>query len=191
MMGFNMPAYKDTKQLILMAFVGGVGLLYLYVHYLLLPQVTGVVKIYSKARRVSVEFKNNQRDVSEIPFLKKEVEAYRGRIDSYERMLPVEQEIPKLLESLSNTAKASGVKIVGITPLQSKQEANPEQIYQEIPILINAKSGYHELGKFISDLENSDRFTKVADIKIKAGGLTPKRHDVELLVLTYMLLKDR
>ena len=106
-------------------------------------------------------------------------------------MLPAEQEIPKLLEDLSDMAKRANVKILGITPMASKQEAQPAEIYQEIPILINAKSGYHELGKFLSDLENAGRFMKVADIKIKENKVSPKKHDVELLVLTYKLLRNK
>ena len=106
-------------------------------------------------------------------------------------MLPVEQEVPKLLEMLSTMARSSNVKIVGITPLASKQEESPEKIYQEIPILISAKSGYHELGRFLSDLESSDRFMKVSDIDIKENKSNVKRHDVELLVVTYVLLEGK
>ena len=89
-------------------------------------------------------------------------------------------------------AKRSDVKILGITPLASKQEAPAsERAYQEIPILMNARSGYHELGKFLSDLENAGRFMKVVDIKIKENLSTPKKHDVELLILTYVLLESK
>jgi hypothetical protein len=47
------------------------------------------------------------------------------------------------------------------------------------------------LGNFLTDLENADRFMKLVDINIKANESAPKRHSVELMVATYILLKDK
>ena len=183
---------KNPRQMILIAAVIGLGAFYLYINFLLRPQIRDVVTVYSKAKRSSGDVATSERERSQIESLKKQVAQYHGKIESYERMLPAEQEIPKLLENLSDMAKGSGVKIVGITPLPSKDEArSPDQIYQEIPILISARSGYHEVGKFLSRLENAGRFMKVADLSIKENKTTPKRHDVELLVLTYVLLVNK
>lgn len=183
---------KNTRQMVILGAVICLGALYIYVKFLLVPQISGVARICAKVNKATLDVKGSERQIAEIDGLKKQVAQYRDKIESYERMLPVEQEIPKLLEDLSEMAKRSDVKILGITPLPTKQESGlPEQIYQDIPILINAKSGYHELGKFISDLENSDRFMKVVDIKVIANRSTPKKHDVELLVLTYTLSENR
>lgn len=182
---------KNSRHLMLISVVLGLGILYLYINFLLLPQIRGVAKAYDKARKAGVDVRAAERDASKVEVLKKEVAQYKGKIESYESMLPAEQEIPKLLEDLSGMANNSGVKIIGITPLQSKREASSgQEIYQETPILINAKSGYHELGKFISRLESADRFMKVVDINISTSKASPKRHDVELLVLTYVLLRN-
>jgi Tfp pilus assembly protein PilO len=56
-----------------------------------------------------------------------------------------------------------------------------------MPIAVNARAGFHELGKFFSAIENSGRFMKVADISIKSNKASPKKHDVELVVVTYTL----
>ena len=181
---------KNTKQMAAIAGAIGLGMVYLYLNFLLLPQIRGTAKIYDKAKKISADLAVSEREASEVAGLKAQVARYHDKIETYEKMLPVEQEIPRLLGNLSTMAKNANVKIVGITPLQSKQEGAAE-IYQEIPILINARSGYHELGKFLSDLENSDRFMKVADINIKENKTTPKKHDVELMVLTYVLLENR
>ncbi len=183
---------KNSRQVALIALLISAGALYIYVNFLLLPQIYGAVKTCDKANKISGDVKGAERNIAEIDDLQKQAALYRGRIEEYERMLPAEQEIPKLLEDLSNMAKESNVKIVGITPLQSKEVSQaPDAIYQDIPILISARSGYHELGKFLSNLESSGRFMKVVDIKIKENKATPKRHDVECLVLTYVLLGNK
>ena len=90
--------------------------------------------------------------------------------------------------------KRQDIKIVGIVPamsyLKDDKSVKKSQIYREIPILITAKSGYHELGSFLNNLENADRFMKVVDIDIKANKTSPKKHDVELMVCTYILLAE-
>ena len=112
-------------------------------------------------------------------------------MERYEKTLPAEQEIPSLLETLSRMAKSSNIKISALTPVSgSGKGGETTHTYREIPILISAKSGYHELGQFLSAMENSDRFMKVVDIDIRANNTTPRKHDVELLICTYILLNE-
>jgi len=190
-MNFPLNLKDNPRQAIALAVGIAIAVAYFYVRFLLLPQVREAAKSLKQSNTLTSEVRAAENDVAKIDSLKKEITTYRSKIESYESMLPVEQEVPKLLETLSTMARSSSIKIVGITPLASKQEASPERIYQEIPIMISAKSGYHELGKFLFDLESSDRFMKVADIDIKENKSNLKKHDVELLVLTYVLLENR
>jgi Tfp pilus assembly protein PilO len=77
-------------------------------------------------------------------------------------------------------------------PIVGKEDkVKKSGFYKEQPILINAKCGFHELGKFLSKMENADRFMKVSDINIKSVAQSPKKHDVELLIVTYTLARSR
>ena len=183
---------KNKMQVI--ALIGAVVIIIavVYFNFILKPQVTGVVREIIKKNMITRELKDAQGDVGRIAALKKDIESYNVKIERYEKVLPAEQEVQTLLESLSDMARASNVKIVGITPSINKGEGvRSNKIYNEIPILISAKSGYHELGNFLAKLENSDRFMKVVDIKIHSNTATPKRHDIDLLVLTYILLRGK
>jgi len=186
--------FKDNKTRVLAAAaLGLIFVLILYFNLLLKPQVIKIAKLITKANKVRAELKGAEADIAKIDQFKKEIEAYKGKVDSYEKTLPAEQEIPSFLENLSNMAKSSNIKIVAITPVVAAGGGGEAEkgIYQEIPILINAKSGYHELGRFLNKLETSDRFMKVADIDIKGNRDNPNKHDIELLVLTYILLKNK
>jgi Tfp pilus assembly protein PilO len=120
------------------------------------------------------------------------IASYDEKIGRYGDLLPTEEGIPTLLESLSEMARSSGMKIVSIEPVEERDnKALRGQAYQAIPIRMNARAGYHELGKFFSTLENSERFIKIADMRIKTNAASPKKHDVELLVLTYILLEGK
>jgi len=180
---------KDTKtQTVILMIVLGVIVAVLYIFYIFLPQVTGDINIIGKTIGMRTDIREAGSLMAEKGTLKKKAQDYNEKIEVYEKKLPAQQEIPSLLEDLSRMARNANITIIGITPVILKgQKEKKVQVYQEIPILITAKSSYHELGRFLSNLENGDRFIKVVDISIKTNATAPKKHDIELMVYTYVL----
>ena len=184
---------KDRKtQIMVLTGLLSVLAAIVYVSFILAPQIERVFGAVGQVQKVGSDLKEAQDNIANIPRYKNNLATYEEKVDNYEKMLPAQQEIPTLLESLSAIAKDSGVKIVGIMPVVTKDgKVKKGQIYKEIPILISAKSGYHELGKFLSNMESADRFMKISDIQIRSNLASPRKHDVEILVLTYILLAAR
>lgn len=183
---------KNKKQIFIVGGAVALTIFALYLNFLIKPQIINLLNIIARTRSIDMDLKGAVSDIAKIDKFKEEIEKSGDKINSYEKMLPVEQEIPTLLQYLSKMAKSSKIKIIGITPVMQKEErSDPNRIYQEIPILISSKSGYYELVGFLKKLENSDRFMKVADIAITSNSSDPNKHDVELLVLTYILLKGK
>lgn len=182
---------KNQKQMTMI--IAGVVLLalFLYITFVFSPQIVKIFSISGKLTKATTDLKNAQSDVAKIDSMKAAIEAYKTKVGKYEKTLPTEEGIPGLLESLSEMAKSSNMSIAGIVPVASRDIKSQSRVYKEIPITINAKSGYHELGRFMSNLENSDRFIKISDMQIKFNRPTPKKHDVELLVVTYVLLEGK
>ena len=187
---------NKTQGAIFIALVSALVLVF-YLNLFLFPQIGRVTDVLSKTGRMNADLNSAESDIAKIDKFKSNIESYKEKVDRYEKMLPAEQEIPSLLENLSGMAQNSNIKIIGITPIttgtapKNDKDRGRNQIYQEIPILISARSGYHELGAFLSNLENSDRFMKVVDIEMRSNKAAPKKHDVELIVCTYILLKER
>jgi len=191
-MTFNISSvdFKDKKtQVMILAGLLSILAVIVYASFILIPQIERVFEAVGQASKAGADLKVAQDNIANMLKYKANLDVYEEKVDRYEKMLPAKQEIPALLESLSSMAKNSDVKIVGIMPVVGKgDKVKKGQIYKEIPILINAQSGYHELGKFLSNMENADRFMKVSDIQIKSNSQIPRKHDVEILVLTYILL---
>lgn len=182
---------KEVQMIILAALLAVIALV-LYFIFLLKPQVVRVADLVTKERKAKAELTSAEAAIANIARFRKEIESSRETVERYENILPVEQEIPKLLEELSTTARDSKVKIEGITPVVAVQDAGRgDRIFQEIPILISARSGYHELGRFLANLETAKRFMKVVDIEIRSNKSSPTKHSVELVVVTYVLLGAR
>jgi type IV pilus assembly protein PilO len=180
---------KDPKiqNLILMVLLGLIAVV-LYMYFVFIPQVGRDVSLVGKTLKMRSDLKAARALISEKDALKKQAAEYNDKIEIYEKKLPAQQEIPDLLENLSRMARNADITIIGITPVSLKtQKERRGQVYKEIPILITAKSGYHELGRFLSNLENADRFMKAVDINIKSDSVSPKKHNVEVMVYTYVL----
>lgn len=159
-----------------------------YCFFILKPQAMGIISVIGKLAKVSGDLRVATADISRIESMKKAVADYSKKVAQYERSLPTEEGIPALLEGLSDMANKANMRIVGITPIDKKENKAEVRVYREIPIAISAKSGYHELGEFLSELENNDRFMKVTDMQIKSDSTSLKKHNVELIVVTYVLL---
>lgn len=101
-----------------------------------------------------------------------------------EKGFEVSNELPALLENLSDLARKSGVRITSLKPIDGPPSTQPK-LYFSIPVEIHANAGTHELGNFISDLETGPSFFKVADLKIASTVTDPRRHQVEMRVETY------
>lgn len=191
----NIDLKKAQPQVLIFAVLISCVLLALLIFFILIPQVNKITDILSKTGKAMSDLKEAQIEVSRIDKYKTDIATFKEKVDLYEKKLPAEQEIPSLLENLSTLAKKSSISIVGITPVApasaKDQKTQKSSIYQEFPILVSAKSGYHELGSFLSSLENADRFMKVVDIEVSLNKTTPKKHDVDLMVYTYILLKEK
>lgn len=179
---------RDPKQLVVVMSVAVVVGLLFYLIVILRPQLTAIADIRSKLGKARNELKSATNDIAMIPSMTSTVETYNKKIGTYDKTLPTEDGIPDFLASLSSMAKNCNMAILAIVPVESKTDTNPKKIYKEIPIKITARAGYHDLGKFLASLESSDRFIKISDIRVKYNSSTPLKHDIELLLATYVLL---
>ena len=183
---------KDQKKMVILAAFVTITALFAYFRLLFVPQVSGLFSTVAKVNKLKTELKNAEADIARIGEMRTSIASYDEKIGRYGDLLPTEAGIPTLLGSLSEMARSSGMKIVSIVPVVGKEsKAQRGQAYQAIPIMMSVRAGYHELGKFFSTIEDSGRFIKIADIRIKTNAASPKKHDVELLVLTYILLEGK
>jgi len=162
----------------------------LYVGILLPPQIRSLVHLLPKASRLKREIVNLKKDWANINSLNKKILQLYEKLDYYERKLPDEKEIPAILEYLSDSAKDLNVKITEIKPIAQEKDTTPKaSAYYQVPILLLAECGYHQLGRFLNKLENADRFMKIEEIKIARHPTQSTIHPVRLTIITYVMKK--
>lgn len=183
---------KKAKKTEIIAFTAMVciGIIVAYYFIFLTPVVSKLSYLLRESSKVQTNINKAELTMKALPKVKSEIEQLRSKEAFYGTKLPREEEFPAVLESLSTMARDTGVKITKILPMKDLKAAQKDArlaIYNQQAILVDAQCGYHELGTFIAELENAERFMEVSDIRIEAGGVNPKRHNIQLIVKTFIL----
>jgi type IV pilus assembly protein PilO len=113
---------------------------------------------------------------------KQEAQALRTKLEAAKERLPSEKEIPGLYRQVSDLAFQSGLSV---SLFQPKDPATKD-IYQEVPISINAEAAYHQLGSFFDRLSRLPRILNLTDLKL--AGITRATGTVraDLILTTYV-----
>lgn len=89
-------------------------------------------------------------------------------------LFPKEKEIPRLLTDISAEGQSSGLEFLTFKPMA----AVPKDFYSEIPIDIQVRGPYHNVGSFLDHVSKLNRIVSVSNIKISA----PSKSEGEILL---------
>lgn len=156
------------------------------------PTVRSLIKTLPQVRELQRKVNFARNAVANIQTYKKQIEELRSSLSLYKKRFSTKQEIFSLLQGLSEIAKSSGLKIIAIKPhpaVIATQKDTKTGAYQKFPISINARCGYHQLGRFLNKLENADTFMRITDISITSNPQDPLEHQIYILVNTYIIIE--
>ena len=116
-------------------------------------QLTKVQSEIAEARAVASNLKSfqEQRDL-----LHRELE---GAL----RRLPNATELPGLLTDISSLGKKSGLEIRAFDPGQKVSKG----FYAEVPIKLEFRGSYHDLGRFFDRLSRLSRIVNITELRMK------------------------
>ena len=183
---------KGKNQVLILSILVIAIILVVYFYFFLKPEISAVRKVLPKVGALNKDIKEVNKQIDSIGELKARINVLKEKVGQYETRLPTKKEIGSILNHLSALASQEDIKITGIKELETiKGEMQEgEQAYSGVPIEIDMKSGYHQLGKFISEIENSDRLMKIDDLEIKSTSENLTEHDVKLIVSSFVLVKE-
>ena len=106
--------------------------------------------------------------------LQAELNATEERFAEASLLLPKEKEIPALLTNISALGRGAGLDFLTFKP----QADIPKDFYSEIPVDIQVRGPYHNMGIFLDQVSKLDRIVTVSNITM--GG--PKKESGEMLL---------
>lgn len=108
------------------------------------------------------EFEQKQHLAANLESYKKQLQVMNERFGTMLKQLPVENEMPNLLEDISKTGIASGLIFNRFAPMPEVKH----DFYIELPINIIVVGNYHQLAVFVSRIVQMNRIVTFHDFEI-------------------------
>jgi type IV pilus assembly protein PilO len=143
----------------LIVFVAVLGLGYFYD---VAELQTGLAKEQQKEQDLKSQFERKAFQAANLNAYRKQMEEMEESFGALISQLPSDTEVPGLLEDITNRGLASGLEINSITLGNERAE----EFYVVLPIDIEVKGNYHDLGTFVSGIAGLPRIVTLHDFKI-------------------------
>jgi Tfp pilus assembly protein PilO len=167
---------------------GGVLLFVLILDYVVLmgPQISRLTNLSGEIQSLNTQIDLTKNNLLRLTQYRDEVKKLKDNIEEGQVKIRSREGVPLILESVARMAGGSGVVVDEISPIPEQQAEilkNDERKYYSLPIKINAKSSYHDFGRFIYMIEKGDIL-----FKIKSFSIVPnhgsKLQEVEIVLDT-------
>ena len=172
----------------------GAGILWTYFTFIVGPLMREAGELSQQVRAAREEFKTLQSATANETTLRQRHEQLQDTVASLRKLLPAEEELPHVIELLSDLAGQSQVKIQTIFPqrplaedahaLEKPAASAAPLVYKDVLIQIEALAGFHQLGTFLSLVETGETPMQVSSLRISSDP-KDRRLQVKLLVQSY------
>ena len=177
------------QQRIILAVLVGIILIILINNRLFKPIISKRKELRLNLQSLDIELKRKEfeletaqakTEVEGIASLEEKYRHTQKKLDYLKGRLPKEKQIPALLSQIASQAKLE-YNLIKILPEESRL------VYKEIPIQIQLKGRYQDLGEYLKGLEESTRLIKIKSLSIKTDPNAPPKLDVTLEIATYIV----
>lgn len=163
------PSPVKTAVIILIgsAVVGG------GVYFDTLGQIKQLETSEQKEQTLKGEFETKQKKAVKFNDYQDQLTQIKASLEEMIRQMPTEEEVASLLVDISQTGLASGLEFKLFKP----DAPIAKDFYSELPISIQVKGKYEELGLFVSGLAALPRIVTIHNVNI-----TPESKDGSMMM---------
>ena len=123
---------------------------------------------------ITNQLKEVQIKTGNLAQFEKEMQEAEAKFLESAALLPKEKEIPKLLKDISALGRNAGLDFLTFKPSADI----PKDFYAEIPVTINVRGPYHNMGFFFDQVSKLERIVSVSNVKMSS----PKKEGGEMLL---------
>jgi len=149
---------KIVVYLIVFSVVIGAG-----VHFLIRDKHDAVEREIAKEVDLKSEYQRKAFQVASLDALRKQMADVESRFAELLTQLPTDKEVPGLLEDITEIGRDAGLEF----DLIALQPERKEQFYVELPIQIQVRGNYHQMGEFVSGVAAIKRIVTLHDFSLK------------------------
>jgi len=165
------------------ALVGVLVLFFLMDYFILMrPQLAALSKIGAEINILSGDLGKVKTDIQRLNAYRNQTAQLRQNIKEENHRANLKDDVPLVLEHISRIAIKNNFQINQIMPDVIQQELlleDDEKRYFRLPVLIEAKTSYHNFGRFLNQLERADAVLNVDAFAVMAKK-DGKLHNIKL-----------
>jgi len=162
----------DDKNQHLVAW-GFLGLILILDFFLILkPQLNKLSQLNPAIQKLSSDLSSARKNISQVNQFRLEITLSKDKLEQMVSAVKKREELNIILQRLSLLANQAGVEIDQIMPNPLAQEEmlkDKEAQYFSLPIFIQAKGGFHSLGRFMNAVENDPMALNVANFTFNSS----------------------
>jgi len=113
--------------------------------------------------KLNAQYSEQQRVLANIDNFRKELRSMQAQFQESLKLLPNSSEIPELLSNISSLAQESGLEILLFKPAPELAKG----FYAEIPVAMQVRGNYHDIGYFFDKVSGLDRIVNIMDISMQ------------------------
>ena len=188
---------REQRTILISGFLG-IVVLWVYGTSIVRPLMREAAELNEQARQAHDQLRGLEAVMANEAKVEAQHREASDTVKTLRSLLPAEQELPSVIELLSDLANQSQVKIQTIFPQRPLQDAKAPSsddatglapaeppVYKDVIVQIDALAGYHELGTFLSLVESGKKPMEVSSLRMSANPREAHRHIIRLLIRLY------
>jgi len=138
-----------------------------------------------KISEIKDNFKQFETNRGRVEKYKSDVKALVVRLAELDKRLRTTEEIPAVLGDFSRAANRNKIFVEQVLPETDFGDPvlkDAQGKYYLLPIVLDARSSYHNFGRFLNELETKATLIKVDGITVGSSTENPRQHIVKLRI---------
>ena len=138
-----------------------------------------------KIGTLAEEIKTAKNNIQRLPQFQMEITKLSEKLNKLKDKIKNKDQVPEILENISRVAGSNNVRIDQLIPNTSVGDPilkNNDGKYYAVPIVVEGLGSYHEVGRFINELETEQMFLQISNFSIGADDTDPMRHRIKLTI---------
>ncbi|MFU8857781.1 MAG: type 4a pilus biogenesis protein PilO [Deferrisomatales bacterium] len=140
-----------------------------YYFALFQPSLEELRGLQAQYETLGRELRENQAIADNLAQVQEEVRRLDEKLQEAKQKLPEQEEIPSLLQKVSDLGKEAGLEFLLFKP----GAPVPKDFYAEVPLELQIYGSYHDLAAFFDKIGRLNRIVTIEDIDFGAPKTTP------------------
>lgn len=182
---FQRIAQLSKFQRILISAATVLIILGIFIYIYCLPKFQEIDQLKGDIAKAEKKLSETKKKAADLEEYRRKMEAARAKFTVASRALPLKDEVPSLLTSVSQAGKDSGLKFLLFEPKGEKKQ----DFYAEIPVNMQLSGGYHDLGEFFDAVASMHRIVNVRHFRVDSSNAETSDLKIDCTAETYKFIE--